>query len=229
MTTMFDLESTATFYAPGSATSAAPSNAFEDLTVASAWSASPLGDPSVEDGSLFDLADFEADFEAPVRRRFRRFRARPTCPGREAAVIWQEHPVCRCRGGCDRRGRRARCDDRRSHRAGAAEAGRRAFRRLCWLGHPPGSRRICAQWRAGAHIGSHPSQHWPNTSRHGTELHAHGCLHPDAGGPGINSRRRAVGAGAATVGNSGPRRSADVGSADAAPPRAMDTTAMDAT
>lgn len=65
MTTMFDLELTATFYAPGSATFAAPSNAFDDLTVASAWSASPLGDPSVEDGSLFDLADFEADFEAP--------------------------------------------------------------------------------------------------------------------------------------------------------------------
>ena len=65
MTTMFDLESTATFYAPGSATFAAPSKAFDDLTVASAWSASPLGDPSVEDGSLFDLADFEADFEAP--------------------------------------------------------------------------------------------------------------------------------------------------------------------
>lgn len=48
MTTMFDLESTATFYAPGSATFAAPSNAFDDLTVASAWSASPLGDPSVK-------------------------------------------------------------------------------------------------------------------------------------------------------------------------------------
>jgi hypothetical protein len=58
MTTLHGRESTATF--------AARSHELENLTVASAWAASPLGDPAVEDGYLSDMADFEndlADFE----------------------------------------------------------------------------------------------------------------------------------------------------------------------
>ncbi len=89
MTTMFDLESTATFHEPeatptlyrtGSTPtlyrpeSTAPlcrpeptailtgqSSEYGNLTAAAAWSVSPLGDPTVEDGRLSGSADFKAD------------------------------------------------------------------------------------------------------------------------------------------------------------------------
>ncbi len=89
MTTMFDLESTATFHEPeatptlyrtGSTPtlyrpeSTAPlyrpeptailtgqSSEYGNLTAAAAWSVSPLGDPTVEDGRLSGSADFEGD------------------------------------------------------------------------------------------------------------------------------------------------------------------------
>jgi hypothetical protein len=173
MTTMFDLESTATFYAPGSATFAALSNAFDDLTVASAWSRHP--DPYRGRGPF--LAEPPPTLRRPVRDQNH---------ANHAAAGPNEHPATGPNGT--------------EQPATSSNGAKRAT------------------GLAGA-----------SKSDHGTELHAHACPHPDAEGPDLNSGRRAVGAGAAAVANSGPRRSADVGSADAAPPRAMDTTAMDAT
>ena len=172
MTTMFDLESTATFYAPGSATFAAPSKAFDDLTVASAWSRHP--DPYRGRGPF--LAE-----PPPTLRRS----VRDQNPANHAAAGSNEHPATGPNGT-----------------------------------EQPATSGTGVERATGLAAAK---------SDHGTALHAHACLHPDAEGPDLNSRRRAVGAGAAAVGNPGPRRSADLGSADAAPARAMDTTAMDAT
>jgi hypothetical protein len=212
MTTMFDLESTATFYARGSATFAAPSNAFDDLTVASAWSASPLGDPSVEDGSLFDVADFEADFEAPQfeddSEDFEPDRPVPAAKQRSfgkntlfAAVV-----VGAIVGGVA---------------LGVMIAGRTGP-------DQPKPAVVVTDASVGSVTPPVPAASAPSGASAPTSEATPPSTGPAPAGASGPTGGPALTGGAAP-GDPGLRPSADVGSADAAPPRAMDTTAVDAT